>query len=118
MELACVAIGGACGSLLRFIVGKWLNERHARIIPIGTWFVNLSGAILLGVVVSAVHSPIWTVLLADGFLGAFTTFSTFMQETFHLLVEKERKPAWIYLIGSILTGLFGFALGHLLGGRI
>ncbi len=115
MELACVVIGGALGSISRFWLGKWLNDRFAKVVPVGTWFINLIGAILLGWVVAAVQSPMWMVLLADGFLGAFTTFSTFMQETYRILVEGKHRPAWFYLTGTVLTGILGFVLGHFLG---
>lgn len=111
MNLVCIGVGGAAGSLVRFHLGKVLNERYAKYIPVGTLVINISGAFLLGIVVTAVKTESWQLLLADGFLGAYTTFSTFMYEGFMLFNEGERRNALGYLGGSIIIGLLGFGLG-------
>ena len=54
-------------------------------------------------------------LLADGFLGAFTTFSTFMYEGFNLFQENERLNALVYIISSVFLGIVGFVMGYAAG---
>lgn len=111
MNLVYVCAGGAAGSLARYHLGKLLNERYAAYIPVGTLVINITGAFLLGVVVVAVKTESWQLLFADGFLGAYTTFSTFLYEGFMLYNEGERRNALGYLVGSVVIGLLGFGLG-------
>lgn len=111
MEYILVAIGGAAGSLARFQLGKYITEKSKITFPIGTLIINITGAFLLGVVSSMGVSKNIALLLADGFLGAYTTFSTFMFEGFNLFQENEKMNAFVYIIGSLLIGLIGFTLG-------
>jgi CrcB protein len=115
IEWVFVAIGGAAGSITRYLLGIWLNPKSAENLPIGTFAVNITGAFLLGVVVSMIRTPSYGVFLADGFLGAYTTFSTFIYESYCLLKHGERIRAGLYLILSILLGVLGFACGFLMG---
>lgn len=115
MTLVYVGLGGALGSLTRFHMGKFINERYARHIPLGTLVINITGAILLGYVVTVGKSQSIQLFLADGFLGAYTTFSTFMYEGYTLIQEGEQKNAIKYLLFSIFIGIVGFYLGTKLG---
>ncbi|AKA70631.1 fluoride efflux transporter CrcB [Clostridium scatologenes] len=111
MEYLLVAIGGAAGSLVRYSLGKVISEKSNMNFPIGTFMINITGAILLGIVSSVPVSSNMMILLADGFLGAYTTFSTFMYEGFNLFQEREKINAFIYILGSLILGTVGFALG-------
>jgi CrcB protein len=115
MDMLFVALGGAAGSIARFQAGKALNERYAGNVPFGTFLVNISGAFLLGLVVATVKVKSWELLIADGFLGAYTTFSTFLYEGYQLYRADDKKKMVIYLGGSLLTGVLGFGLGVLIG---
>lgn len=113
MELVFVALGGAAGSIVRFRVGKVLNERYSKIVPVGTFIVNISGAILLGLVVTVVKTKSLGLLMTDGFLGAFTTFSTFLYEGYMLYQAGEKRHMLAYFGGSLAGGVLGFGLGVL-----
>ncbi len=111
MDFLLVAVGGALGSTSRYLIGRALAANQRVRIPFGTMAVNISGALLLGWL--SVWHPAGSlyVLLGDGFLGAFTTFSTFMYEGFILLTDHKRLNAAIYIAGSLLLGLLGFMAG-------
>jgi fluoride exporter len=115
MDLVFVGIGGALGSLARYRLGKVVTEKSNTTFPIGTFIINISGAILLGLVSSLDASRNMYLLLGDGFLGAYTTFSTFMYEGFNLFQENEKLNAFIYVLGSLLIGIIGYILGFELG---
>lgn len=116
MEFLMVGIGGAVGSITRYQLGKIIAERSGTTFPLGTFIINIAGAVLLGVLCGLNTGGNYYLLLGDGFLGAFTTFSTFMYEGFNLFQEKERLNALIYIVASLLLGLVGYAVGYGLAG--
>lgn len=111
MQYVLVGIGGAFGSLARYSLGKLIAERIKTRFPLGTFIINITGALLLGLVSSVVSNGSWYHLLADGFLGAYTTFSTFMYEGFNLFQGKSKLNSIVYIMGSIILGLIGFVIG-------
>lgn len=111
MEYLIVGIGGIFGSITRYTLGKWISERYDTIIPIGTMIINVTGAILLGIVTSSYIDGNLYLLLTEGFLGAYTTFSTFMYEGFNLAQENEKKNALFYVLGTLFLGILGFIIG-------
>jgi CrcB protein len=115
MELIYIGFGGALGSIARYKLGKCLTEKMNTAFPVGTFLINISGAILLGLVVGLrlPESIMW--LAAEGFLGAYTTFSTFMYEGFNLFQENEKMNAFIYVLGSLFLGIIGYVSGFGLG---
>lgn len=115
MNLVLVGIGGALGSWTRYKIGKYVSENADTIFPIGTFIINITGAFLLGTVSSLDVSNNVHLLLADGFLGAYTTFSTFMYEGFNLFQESEKMNAFIYVLGTFLLGIFGYVFGFKIG---
>ena len=116
MTYVFVAIGGAAGSLVRYSLGKFISEKSNTVFPIGTFIINITGALLLGIVSTVGVSGRMMLLLGDGFLGAYTTFSTFMYEGFNLFQEKEKLNAFIYILCSLILGTVGYALGTKIGG--
>jgi len=115
MTYVLVAVGGAAGSLVRYSLGKFISEKSNSAFPIGTFIINITGAILLGIVSAIGVSNNIMLLLGDGFLGAYTTFSTFMYEGFNLFREKEKLNAFIYILFSLILGIVGYALGRKIG---
>ena len=111
MGYLIVGIGGALGSVTRFAIGRRLSETSNSWMPMGTFFINISGAVLLGVVSSMTLSGNMYLLLCEGFLGAYTTFSTFMYEGFNFFKEDEKKNAFTYIIGTFIFGVIGFIIG-------
>lgn len=111
MAYVLVGIGGIFGSIVRYKLGKIISEKAKADFPWGTFIINITGAIMLGLVSTIVVSANLLYLLADGFLGAYTTFSTFMYEGFNLFQEKEKLNAFIYILGSLILGVTGYAIG-------
>lgn len=118
MGYLLVGIGGTFGSITRFAMGKWISGHSKATFPIGTFIINITGALLLGILVTFQNSNNIYLLLGDGFLGAFTTFSTFMYEGFNLFQEKEKLNGLKYVLGSLLLGVIGFVLGTKIGNII
>lgn len=110
-----VGVGGFFGAIARFSVSQIINSKFSYKIPVATLIVNLLGSFLLGLIIgSDIHNST-TLLLGTGFMGAFTTFSTFKLEGTQLLLKKKRKEFIIYNLlsygGGLLLAFFGIMLG-------
>jgi fluoride exporter len=110
-----VMLGGATGSLTRFVVGSAIMTRLGARFPVGTMFINISGSFLIGLLMTLLTerlllNPNWRFLLVVGFLGGYTTFSSFEWETLALVREGGSWLALINLLGSVV---FGFAAAWL-----
>lgn len=120
----CLAVGvaGFAGAVSRYLVGMLFDRLVGRAFPVGTLVINVSGSFLLGWFLATVghRMPVpETVRLAVavGFLGAYTTFSTFAYESDALLAAGAYARALLNLLGSLVAGLVAVRLGALLGGR-
>lgn len=113
-----VGVGGILGGLSRFQIGKILSEKSKTTFPIGTFIINITGALLLGIVTSMDTSENAYLLLGDGFLGAYTTFSTFMYESFSLFKGKQNLNAFLYIFISFILGVIGYIVGFIIGNLI
>ncbi len=123
MQLVLVGLGGFAGAVLRWLVDGWVSERNPTAFPFGTLVINLTGSFLLGVLFAWVIErdvlpPDVRLPLMVGFLGAYTTFSTFMLESWRLVEEGAYGLAAANLVGSVVLGLVavvgGLAVGRLL----
>lgn len=108
MQYILVMFGGVLGTLSRYKLSTVINSKNKGKFPLGIFLVNMLGAFLLGLVLKYGNDKNVYTLLGDGFLGAFTTFSTFMMESFNLLKEKKYIEAFFYIGGSYSLGLLGF----------
>ena len=107
-QLLLVFIGGGFGSVLRFLIGKWLNNSETGI-PYGTFVANIIGSLLIGIILGLAAknetlSQNQTLLLATGFCGGFTTFSTFAYENHVFLKSGDFMSFAIYTIASFVIG--------------
>lgn len=120
MTILLVFAGGMIGAPARYLLDRWVTARRAGIFPWGTFAVNLSGALILGLVLGAAgHLPGAVVtVLATGFCGALTTFSTFGYETMRLLEDGSILGAGLNALGSLAAGIALAAAGWYLGGLI
>ncbi len=109
MIFLLIAVGGAAGSLLRYLIGGAVQRISAGGFPIGTMFVNVSGCFLIGILVRQflnMHvSPELRAFLIIGFCGGFTTFSTFTAETLGLIEGGEYGRATGYVMLSVILCL-------------
>jgi len=100
-----IALGGAAGSVVRYLIGGAVQRTSASGFPIGTMFVNLSGCFLIGILVrqflNMQISPELRALLIVGFCGGYTTFSTFSGETLGLIEGGEYGRATTYVVLSV-----------------
>lgn len=113
-----VFLGGGIGSVLRFIIGKHLNSTSTGI-PYGTFAANILGSLLIGVILGLAAknnslSQSQTLLLATGFCGGFTTFSTFAYENHVFLKAGDFFSFALYTIGSFVIGFLAVFLGMFL----
>jgi CrcB protein len=111
------ALGGA-GAVLRFVLDGLVASRAGRDFPFGTLMVNLSGALLLGLVAGLAFSGDALVLAGTATLGSFTTFSTWMLETHRLVEEGDVPNAGRNVLVSLAVGLGAVALGRVIGGHV
>ena len=114
--VAAVAIGGALGSVARYLLGAYIQDRVSVALPVGTLVINVAGSLLLGFFVrlgldTSAVSPEVRFFLTTGFCGGFTTFSTFSYETFRLVEDAEYGTAGFYVVASVVLSLLGCALG-------
>lgn len=120
-QLVLVFIGGGFGSVLRFIIGKWLNSNQSGI-PYGTFLANILGSLLIGFILGYALknnslNQNQTLLLATGFCGGFTTFSTFAYENHLFLKSGDFTSFAVYTIASFIIGFLAVFLGMWLAGR-
>ncbi len=110
-----VFVGGGFGSVARFLLGKALNNSSSGI-PYGTFLANILGSLLIGLILGLAvkHEALTqnhTLLLATGFCGGFTTFSTFAYENHVLLKAGDFTSFAVYTISSFVVGFLAVFLG-------
>lgn len=116
MQYLLVALGGALGAISRFIVSTWVADRLGSALPYGTFAVNLTGSLLLGFVLTLSTERVGVLpeirpLIAVGFIGAYTTFSTYSYETMQLLLAGNLWSGAANLGVSTAAGLLAVLAG-------
>ena len=115
-ELFAVGLGGAAGSIVRYMLSVWLLGGHTLLgFPAGTFTVNAAGSLLIGILLEASVSETLGWLLIVGFCGGFTTFSTFSADTVRLLRAGCYNAAAIYVALSVAVCIVFAALGMWIG---
>lgn len=110
-----VFAGGGLGSVCRYCLGKWLNSvEHP--IPYGTFLANIFGSLCIGFILgyavkNSSFSQNYTLLLATGFCGGFTTFSTFSYENYTYLKNGDYLHFSIYTLSTLVVGIVAIFLG-------
>lgn len=119
-SLAWGAVGllGALGAYVRFSVASAIAASRPGEFPLGTFVVNLTGGFLLGLLVGLSVTGDTLLLLGTGFLGSYTTFSTWMVEAERLGEDASFRLMWLYLLGSMLAGLVMTGAGWILGAEL
>lgn len=116
-----VAVGGAIGSVLRYLTAVVVNKYWSAVLPLATWLTNIIGCLLIGIFagwLSKTQTPgsnlHW--LLITGFCGGYTTFSAFGLENVTLLQNGNIGAAFLYIAASVIVGLAAVWCGLLLAG--
>ncbi len=118
-----IGIGGLLGANARYLVSVWAARRIGAYFPYGTLIVNLSGSLLLGflattIVGQVVYEREVRLLVSVGFLGAYTTFSTFAFESVCLVRRRAYVLATANVLGSTILGLLGAWIGAMVARAI
>lgn len=115
-----IALGGALGSVARYLVGTSVSDRLGIRFPYGTLIINLSACMIIGLSLEILNrhtdvNPAFRYLIPIGFIGAYSTFSTFEWEIFSNLNSGAFWVALLYVATSLVFGLVAVALGAALG---
>jgi CrcB protein len=115
---ACVMLIGGAGSVLRFLADGVVASAAGRDLPLGTLAVNVSGAVILGVITGLALGHDQALLAGTAAVGSYTTFSTWMLETQRLAEERQHRKAAVNVIASLVLGIAAAALGRLVGAQL
>ncbi|MBI5847861.1 MAG: fluoride efflux transporter CrcB [Nitrospirae bacterium] len=112
-----IGLGGFFGAVARYAIGLWIGQKWGRTFPLGTFVINISGSLLIGFLMTLfterlMLSPQWRMFFVIGFLGAYTTFSTFEYETGALLRDGEWLIASLNVALSVIIGFAALKLGE------
>ncbi len=114
-QVLLVGLGGAAGSMLRFIFSEITNRFYASAFPLPTFIINILGCFLIGILInSSSLSPTYKLILIAGFCGGFTTFSAFAKENLVLISNGQLLLALTYTVMSCALGVGAVWLGTLI----
>jgi CrcB protein len=118
-----IAVGGSLGSIARYWVGSTIAGRMGTKFPYGTFVVNITACVIIGFSLTYLNrrvglSPAWRFLIPVGFIGAYSTFSTYEWETLSTLRTGAFLLAALYVVGSLVVGLAATWCGALLADTI
>lgn len=118
-----VALGGAIGSVLRFWAGGLVSGKFGTRFPYGTFVINITASFLIGFIMTVLAerthmSPAWRYLLVIGFLGGYSTFSSFEYETFQVFADGEFLIAAMNVALSVGVGFIAVWAGAITGRTI
>lgn len=119
-NIILVAVGGAAGSVLRYLLSGVVQEASGSAFPFGTMAVNVAGCLVIGFIaaLAEAHGAVSAdvrLILTTGFCGGFTTFSTFMNESLTLMRADNAAAMLLYVAASVVLGLAAAAAGMMLG---
>ena len=120
MKYLWVGLGGCLGSIARYALGVWIYERVGTRFPYGTFVINMTGCFLIGLTLAVLDAraalpAAWRQAVPIGFIGAYTTFSTFEYETLRAAQQGQSAVAAGYLLLSIVVGFAAVWIGQAAG---
>lgn len=116
MQYLVISLGGILGANARYLLGTWIAERYGTSFPYGTLVINISGSFVIGLFLTLIAErfvlhPNWRLFFAVGFLGAYTTFSTFSYESVVLLQNGGWRLGLVNMVGSVMLGPMAVMMG-------
>lgn len=123
MPFLVISLGGILGANARYVVTLYVAERLGTAFPHGTFFINVTGSLVIGFFLTLISErvsvdPLWRLFFATGFLGAYTTFSSYTFEAAQLMRDGAYALAFLYLFGSVLVGMLGVFAGIIVAERL
>ncbi|HET8666593.1 MAG TPA: fluoride efflux transporter CrcB [Terriglobales bacterium] len=120
LKYAMITIGGGIGAIARFVVGSYIGQRMGARFPYGTFVINLSGSFFVGLIMTVLTektqlNPNWRYFIPIGFIGAYTTFSTFEYETLRAFQDGQMATGTLNVVLSVTAGFVMVWLGVLAG---
>jgi CrcB protein len=120
VTILLVGFGGFFGAISRYLVDGWVTDRLGGSFPFGTFVINISGSLLLGILFAltverSVLPPESRAPVMTGFVGAYTTFSTLMLESWRLIEDGSVAAGLINLVGSGVIGMIAMVAGLTIG---
>jgi fluoride exporter len=117
-----VFIGGGAGAVVRYVAGTAIMQRFGGSFPLGTLVINVTGSFLIGILMTLLTqrlevSPNWRFLLVVGFLGGYTTFSSFEYETVQAVREGSAAAGMLNVFASVAAGYLAVWLGIVITAR-
>ena len=117
-----VLVGGGSGALARYVFGAAIMQRYGGTFPLGTFVINVTGSFLVGLIMTILTErfqphPYWRLFLVVGFLGGYTTFSSFEYETLQAVRQGSRWLGLLNVVGSVVLGYAAVWLGTTIAGR-
>jgi fluoride exporter len=121
LKYVMVGVGGGLGSILRFWLGSYIGNKMGTRFPYGTFVINITGSFLIGLVLALLTvktqwSPNWRYLIPIGFIGGYTTFSSFEYETLRTIQDGQIGLGLLYVAASVVVG-FVAVWGGMIAGR-
>jgi CrcB protein len=114
-----VGIGGFLGAVARYALGTYIGSRYGVRFPYGTFVINVSGCFLIGLILSVLGrttaSTYWRYLIPIGFIGAYTTFSTFEYETLRAIQDGQLMTGLLNVLLSLTLGFVAVWVGSVIG---
>lgn len=119
-KIVLISAGAVLGANARYWIGDWAAQKWGTAFPYGTLLINVTGSLLLGIFITLATErflidPRWRLLFAVGFLGAYTTFSTYTFESFNLMYRGQWLLGLLNALGSTIAGILAVGLGVFLG---
>jgi fluoride exporter len=116
VQYLVISLGGILGANARYVLGTWIAGRYGTSFPYGTLVINLSGSFVIGLFLTLIAErfvlhPNWRLFFAVGFLGVYTTFSTFSYESVVLLQNGAWRLGLVNMVGSVVLGPIAVVMG-------
>jgi len=123
LPMLAISLGGILGANTRYFVTLYIAERFGNAFPYGTLLINVTGSLVIGFFLTLATErlsldPLWRLFFATGFLGAYTTFSSYTFEAAQLARDGAYGLALLYLFGSVAAGMAGVFVGILAAERL
>jgi CrcB protein len=123
LPFLAISLGGVLGANARYLVTVYVAERLGTTFPYGTFIINVTGSVAIGFFLTLVTErysvdPVWRLFFATGFLGAYTTFSSYTFEAAQLARDGAYGLALLYLVGSVVVGMVGVLVGIVAAERL